>query len=38
VSRGIDHREVAFLFAGDERSFEPALIEVLNDGAGKFNW
>ena len=36
VSGGIDHREMAFLFAGDQRSLQPALIEVLNDGAGVF--
>ena len=38
VSRGIDHREMTFLFAGNQRSFEPPLIEVLNDDAGKFSW
>jgi hypothetical protein len=38
VPGGIDHCETAFLFASDQRSLEPALIEILNDGAGKFNW
>ncbi len=38
MTRGIDHREMAFLLAGDERSLKPALIEVLDDSAGKFNW
>ena len=28
---------MAFLFPGDERGFEPALIEVLDDSAGVFN-
>ena len=38
VSRGIDHRQMAFLFARDEPGFEPALIEVVDDGAGIFKW
>ena len=37
VSGGIDHREMAFLFARDQRSLEPALIEVLDDSAGVFD-
>jgi len=27
VARGIDNRQVAFLFAGHQRGFEPSLIE-----------
>ena len=38
VPGGIDHREMAFLFAGDQRGLEPALIEVLDDSAGIFDW
>ena len=38
VPGGIDHREMAFLFAGDQRGLEPSLIEVLDDGAGIFEW
>jgi len=37
VSGGIDHGEMAFLFPDDEGGFEPALIEVLDDGAGVFD-
>ena len=37
VSGGIDHREMAFLFARHQRSFEPALIEILDDSAGVFD-
>ena len=37
VAGGIDHGEMAFLFPGDEGGLEPALIEVLDDGAGVFD-
>ena len=38
MSRGIDDRKMAFLFASYKPGFEPALIEVLDDGAGIFKW
>jgi len=37
VTAGIDHREVAFLLARHQGSLKPALIEVLDDGAGVFD-
>jgi hypothetical protein len=37
VAGGIDHCEMAFLFARDQRGPEAPLIEVLDDGTGKFD-
>ena len=37
VPGGIDHGEMAFLFPGDQSSPEPALVKVLDNGAGVFD-